>query len=91
MIFLNEKIGFGYGGKRTFLPAYLPEAITKVVQNKVFTNEPESKFFVPVDYYGKKNTKVNIIFIFAQIVTKTSHRCDFTKVSQKISVHTNIA
>lgn len=34
------------------------KSASATAENKVFTNEAESKFFVPVDYYGKKNTKV---------------------------------
>ena len=56
--FLTEKSASATAENELFISAYLPESITKVVQNKVFTNEPESKFFVSVDYYGKKNTKV---------------------------------
>lgn len=53
----NGKMGFRWRTKNTYEPQYTPSTMTAVMQNKVYTNKSENKYFVPVNYYGKINPK----------------------------------
>ncbi len=63
----DVKLSTGYGITSTgkmgviiennyiYTPKYIPLSIKAEMQNKVFSNKNRTKFYVPVNYYGKKN------------------------------------
>lgn len=51
----NGKIGWGWKIKDEVEPKYISSEMAGVMQNKVYTNKSEDKFFVPVNYYGVRN------------------------------------
>lgn len=50
--------GMGFHMETELSYKYKDENIKAKVQNKVFANEKESKFYIPVEYYGKPDTTV---------------------------------
>lgn len=69
-IVVGSKIEYGYGLKMTggigwglirkdvTEPMMLPSSVVGVMENKVFSNPKEDKYFVPVTYYGLPNPKL---------------------------------
>lgn len=69
-IVVGSKIEYGYGLKMTggigwglvrkdvTEPKMLPSSVVGVMENKVFSNPKEDKYFVPVTYYGFPNPKL---------------------------------
>lgn len=52
---MGDGSGVGIKTTHTRTPLYLPGAVQAIMQNKVYANEKEDKFYVPVEYYSKKN------------------------------------
>lgn len=50
--------GFDYHQVQEYEDKYLKETVTAKAQNKVFANEYETKFYIPVEYYGKLDSTV---------------------------------
>ena len=69
-IVVGSKIEYGYGLKMTggigwglirkdvTEPMMLPSSVVGVMENKVFSNPKEDKYFVPITYYGLPNPKL---------------------------------
>lgn len=69
-VVVGSKIEYGYGLKMTggvgwgmvhknvTEPKMLPSSVVGVMENKVFSNPKENKYFVPVTYYGLPNPKL---------------------------------
>lgn len=55
---MGDGSGVGIHADYSKMPIYLPGASQAIMQNKVYTNEKENKFYVPVEYYSKKNPLV---------------------------------
>lgn len=53
----NGKFGHGLILKQHYEPKYEPSSVVGIIQNKIYTNPKENKFFIPVNYYGKRNPK----------------------------------
>lgn len=49
----KTKSGFDYHMEREYGSKYIDSTIVTKAQNKVYTNENETKFYIPVEYYGK--------------------------------------
>ena len=52
---MGDGSGVGIHADYTHTPIYLPGASQAIMQNKVYTNEKENNFYVPVEYYSKRN------------------------------------
>lgn len=69
-IVVGYKIEYGYGWKMTggigwglirkdvTEPMMLPSSVVGVMENKVFSNPKEDKYFVPITYYGLPNPRL---------------------------------
>ena len=53
----DGKMGYRLRMENFYEPEYIPSEMAGVMQNKVYTNKSEDKFFVPVTYYGIRNPK----------------------------------
>lgn len=53
----DGKMGYRLRMENIYEPKYIPSEMAGVMQNKVYTNTSEDKFFVPVTYYGIRNPK----------------------------------
>ncbi len=53
----DGKMGYRLRMENFYEPKYIPSEMAGVMQNKVYTNKSEDKFFVPVTYYGIRNPK----------------------------------
>lgn len=51
-------VGWGMVHKNVTEPKMIPSSVVGVVENKVFSNPKENKYFVPVTYYGLPNPKL---------------------------------
>lgn len=51
-------IGWGMVHKNVTEPKMVPSSVVGVMENKVFSNPKENKYFVPVTYYGQPNPKL---------------------------------
>lgn len=52
---MGDGSGVGIHTEYKHTPIYLPATSQAIMQNKVYANEKEDKFYVPVEYYSKKN------------------------------------
>lgn len=55
---IKTKSGFDYHKVKEYADKYIDSTVIGKIQNKVFANKNESRFFVPVEYYGKPDTTV---------------------------------
>ena len=55
---VKTKPGIDYHHVEEYEDKYIESSITIKAQNKVFANENETKFYIPVEYYGKPDTTV---------------------------------
>ena len=55
---IKSKGGLNYHRVAEYAGKYIDSLIVAKAQNKVFANEKESKFYIPVEYYGKPDTTV---------------------------------
>ena len=57
----KTKSGFDYHKVEEYADKYIDSTVIGKIQNKVFANKNESRFFVPVEYYGKLDSAVKSI------------------------------
>ncbi len=55
---VKNKAGFDYHKIKEYADKYIDSTVIGKVQNKVFANKNETRFFVPVEYYGKLDSTV---------------------------------
>lgn len=53
----DGKMGYRLRMEDVVEPRYISSEMAGVMQNKVYTNKSETKYFVPVNYYGVVNPK----------------------------------
>lgn len=53
----DGKMGYRLRMESVVEPRYISSEMAGVMQNKVYTNKSETKYFVPVNYYGVVNQK----------------------------------
>lgn len=53
----DGKMGYRLRMENIVEPKYISSEMAGVMQNKVYTNKSETKYFVPVNYYGVVNPK----------------------------------
>ena len=44
--------------EREYADKYIDSTVVVKAQNKVYANEKETKFYIPVEYYGKPDATV---------------------------------
>ena len=53
---ITGKSGFDYHQVQEYANKYIDSTIVTKAQNKVFVNKNETKFYIPIEYYGKADT-----------------------------------
>ena len=54
----KDKSGYDWHMEREYADKYIDSTVVVKAQNKVYANEKETKFYIPVEYYGKPDATV---------------------------------